>query len=108
MLTLPITGQRYDVVITMNQGDVASDFWLRAIPQVACSDNDSVDNIKGIVHYGSSTGTPTTIGYSYVDSCDDEDASNLVPYISQDVDDSYWTQGESVEVKYNSENLYRW
>lgn len=57
----------------MNESSIATDFWMRAIPQLACSDNDSTDNIKGIVHYGSSDSTPTTTGYSYVDSCADED-----------------------------------
>lgn len=53
-------GQRYDVIVTADQASVASDFWLRAIPQTACSDNDNADDIKGIIHYGSSTGTPET------------------------------------------------
>lgn len=45
-----VTGQRYDVIITADQASVADSFWVRAIPQAACSDNDSTDNIKGIVH----------------------------------------------------------
>ena len=43
-------GQRYDVIVTANQSDIASDFWLRAIPDVSivcslswhCSDDKQV------------------------------------------------------------------
>ncbi|KAF1344333.1 Cupredoxin [Delphinella strobiligena] len=101
-------GERYDVIVTMDQASVATDFWLRAIPQIACSDNDSTDNIKAIVHYNDSSSTPTTTGYSYTDSCDDESLSDLVPYVSVDADSSYWSQNESVTVAFNSDNLFRW
>jgi FtsP/CotA-like multicopper oxidase with cupredoxin domain len=30
-------GQRYDIVVTADQASVADNFWLRAIPQAACS-----------------------------------------------------------------------
>ena len=30
-------GQRYDVIVTADQASVADSFWLRAIPQSACS-----------------------------------------------------------------------
>ncbi|KAF2141091.1 multicopper oxidase [Aplosporella prunicola CBS 121167] len=100
-------GQRYDVIITADQADVASDFWLRAIPQTACSDNDSTNNIKGIVHYGTSTGMPATTAYSYTDGCDDEDLSNLVPYVSKDAS-SGTSLAESVAVGQNDDNLFRW
>jgi Multicopper oxidase len=62
---------------------------MRAIPQEACSDNDSTDNIKGIVYYGDSASTPTTTGYTYTDSCDDENLSDLVPYLSQSASSTY-------------------
>lgn len=45
-------GQRYDVIVTANQASVASDFWLRAVPDTFCSNNYNPDNIKGIIHYG--------------------------------------------------------
>jgi FtsP/CotA-like multicopper oxidase with cupredoxin domain len=61
--------QRYDVIVTADQESVATDFWMRAIPQAACSDNDSTDNIKAVVHYDASTATPSTTGYSYTDEC---------------------------------------
>lgn len=43
---------------------------------------DLVDNIKGIIRYGNSTADPTTSAYDYSDSCEDEDSSNLVPYLA--------------------------
>jgi FtsP/CotA-like multicopper oxidase with cupredoxin domain len=100
-------GQRYDVIVTADQGSVATDFWMRAIPQIACSDNDSTDNIRGIVHYGDSTSTPSTTGYSYTDSCLDESVSNLVPYVSKTVDAV--TQGilETATVG-RSGSVFRW
>lgn len=77
-------GQRYDVIVTATES--TGNFWLRAIPQESCSDNDNVDNILGIVRYDStSTDEPSTTVYDLDDSCADEDASNLVPYLSMDV-----------------------
>lgn len=78
-------GQRYDIIVTATE--TTGDFWMRAIPQESCSDNDNVDNILGIVRYdGSSTADPTTSAYSdLTDSCDDEDSANLVPYVAIDV-----------------------
>ncbi|KAL1849720.1 hypothetical protein Plec18167_005291 [Paecilomyces lecythidis] len=101
-------GQRYDIIVTADQSDVADNFWMRAIPQEACSDNDSTDNIKGIVYYGDSPSTPTTTGYSYTDSCDDEDLSNLVPVVSQDVSAATWQDIEDATVGTNSDSLFRW
>jgi FtsP/CotA-like multicopper oxidase with cupredoxin domain len=75
-------GQRYDIIVKANQ--TAGNYWLRAIPQVACSDNDNSDNIKAIVTYSTvSIADPTTTAYDYVDGCDDETA-NIVPYLSMD------------------------
>ncbi|KAF4310328.1 Multicopper oxidase type 1 [Botryosphaeria dothidea] len=100
-------GQRYDVIVTADQASVASDFWLRAIPQSACSDNDNTDDIKGIIHYGSSTDTPSTSAYDYTDACVDEDSSDLVPYVSKTAT-SGTSLAEAVTVAYNSDNLFRW
>lgn len=50
-------GQRYDVILTADQASVATDFWLRAIPDSFCSENYNGDDIKGIIRYGDSTGT---------------------------------------------------
>lgn len=100
-------GQRYDVIITADQASVASDFWLRAIPQSACSDNDNTDDIKGIIYYGSSPSTPSTSAYDYSDSCDDE-TDNIVPYLSKTVGDSSSTNLEAASVGFNSDSLFRW
>lgn len=81
---------------------------MRAIAQEACSDNDSTDNIRGIIYYGDSASTPTTTGYNYTDSCDDEDLSDLVPYLSQDASSPYYNASEPVTLGTNSENLFRW
>lgn len=80
---------------------------MRAIPQSACSDNDNADDIKGIVYYGSSAGTPSTSAYDYTDECADE-TDNLVPYISQDVSDAEWTKLEEATVGTNDDSLFRW
>ncbi|KAH8703390.1 Cupredoxin [Talaromyces proteolyticus] len=63
-------GQRYDVIITADKSFGVDNFWLRAIPQAACSENDSADNIRSIVYYGDSPGIPNTTGYTYVDNCE--------------------------------------
>ncbi|KAK7183195.1 hypothetical protein DPSP01_011427 [Paraphaeosphaeria sporulosa] len=100
-------GQRYDVIITADQASVADNFWLRAIPQSACSDNDNSDDIKGIVYYGDSVGTPSTSAYTYDDSCDDETA-NITPYLSKTVGDSSSTNTEAASVAFNDDSLFRW
>lgn len=80
-------GQRYDVIVTALSAETISNFWVRAIPQESCSSNENVNNILGIIRYDSlSTGDPTTSPHSdLVDSCDDEDASKLAPYLAVDV-----------------------
>ncbi|KAL0938056.1 laccase-1 precursor [Colletotrichum truncatum] len=99
-------GQRYDIIVTADQASTADNFWMRAIPQSACSDNDSTDNIKGIVSYGT-VDTPTTTSYDYTDSCDDE-TDNLVPYLSKTVSDANWDDLESATVGKNSAGLFKW
>ncbi|KAL3432359.1 laccase [Aspergillus tetrazonus] len=103
-------GQRYDVIITADQASVADSFWLRAVPQEACSENESADNIRGIIYYGSSTSTPKTSAYDYTDSCSDEDPSNLTPMVNPlSVSSSpFYTKSEPVTLGTNAENLFRW
>ena len=82
---------------------------MRAIPQAACSDNDSSENIRGILHYGTSTddaSSPTTTGYDFVDGCVDE--TNLVPTISNTAGTSFYMDTEAVTVGYNSANVFKW
>jgi Multicopper oxidase len=107
MISITIA-QRYDVIVTANQESVASDFWIRAIPQSACSSNANIDGIKGIVHYGSSTGTPSTSAYDFTDECVDEEYANLIPYVSKDVGTEFWDETETVTVGKNSNNIFNW
>lgn len=100
-------GQRYDVIITADQASVASDFWLRAIPQSACSENANADDIRGIVYYGSSPGTPSTTAYAYEDSCDDETA-NIVPHVAKSVGSASSTSAEAASISFNDDALFRW
>jgi FtsP/CotA-like multicopper oxidase with cupredoxin domain len=54
-------GQRYDLIVTADQSDVASDFWLRAAPDTFCSDNANADNILGMIHYDGALISPCHI-----------------------------------------------
>ncbi|KAB8205459.1 extracellular dihydrogeodin oxidase/laccase [Aspergillus parasiticus] len=101
-------GQRYDIIVTAKELD-SGDFWLRAIPQEACSETDAVDNIKGIIRYNSSsTAEPTTSAYSYTDSCSDEASSDLVPYLAIKASENYvYSTSEDVAVQV-TENALLW
>lgn len=79
---------------------------MRAIPQSACSDNDSEDNIRGIVSYTDTVSTPETTGWDYTDSCDDE-TSNLVPYVSKTVGSSLSTTAETAGIAV-VDGLFKW
>lgn len=101
-------GQRYDVIInTTGMTDIADDFWVRAVPQSACSDNDNGDNIKGIISYGASVGTPETTSYDYIDSCADESSDDLVPYLSKTVSTESWTVDEAATVG-TASGYFKW
>ena len=104
------TGQRYDIIVRADKASIAKNFWLRAIPQEACSENQNPTNIKGIVYYGSSPSRPTTTAYSYTDACDDEDMSNLVPIVNPYTITSnpLYNESEPVSLGKNSQSLYRW
>ncbi|KAL9075426.1 MAG: hypothetical protein Q9157_004028, partial [Trypethelium eluteriae] len=55
----------------------------------------------GIVHYGSSTGTPTTTAWDQsirVGACEDEPAASLVPYLSLDAGSSSYSPDLPVTV----------
>lgn len=99
-------GQRYDIVVTATES--SGNFWIRAIPQTACSDNDNADNIMGILMYDSTDTTePSTSAYSYTDSCDDEDMSTLVPYLSKTVSTEDEDDDFAVTVG-RSNNVFKW
>ncbi|KAI2607872.1 multicopper oxidase [Hypoxylon sp. NC1633] len=72
-------GQRYDIIVQADQADVADSFWMRAIPQSACSENDNTEDIRGIVTYTDTATTPTTTAWDFIDSCEDE-TDNIIPY----------------------------
>lgn len=103
-------GQRYDVIITADQSSVAGDFWIRAIPDVYCSENDNTADIRGILHYNSSTSTPNTTAWTYTEtSCTGEDSADMVPYLSLDASSTFTSSNESnVTVAYNTDNVYKW
>ena len=99
-------GQRYDIIV--NASESSGNFWMRAIPQTSCSENANADNIKGIVRYDStSTSDPTTSGYTYSDSCDDELISNLVPYFSLNASSEVLEDDFEVTVG-RSGSLFKW
>ncbi|KKY22076.1 putative multicopper oxidase [Diplodia seriata] len=102
-------GQRYDVIITADQESIGTDFWMRAIPQTACSNNDNPDNIKGIVRYSTSISSddPETTGYEYTNECVDEAMSDLVPYLSKNAE-SGTSLLEAVTLGRNTDNYNRW
>ncbi|KAI0127257.1 multicopper oxidase [Xylariales sp. AK1849] len=99
-------GQRYDLIVTADQADVADTFWMRAVPQAACSDNDNADDIMGIVSYTGTVTDPTTSGWDYTDGCVDDTAS-LVPYITKNVGSSDVNTSEDVSIAI-SNSLFKW
>ncbi|KAJ4202735.1 hypothetical protein NW759_015299 [Fusarium solani] len=100
-------GQRIDVVVTADQAVTSGSFWLRAIPQSACSDITNGDNVRGIVYYGDSTAIPETTGHTYTDSCGDE-TPNMVPAVPKNVEGANWSDFEDAAVGRNSAGLFKW
>ncbi|KAJ4152357.1 hypothetical protein NW754_004150 [Fusarium falciforme] len=100
-------GQRIDVIVNADQGDVSDNFWLRAVPQSACSNIESADNVRGIVYYGESPSTPDTSAYEFVDGCEDE-TPNLVPAVPKTVQGAEWSDFEDATVGRNDAGLFRW
>jgi FtsP/CotA-like multicopper oxidase with cupredoxin domain len=94
-------GQRYDIIVTANA--TADNYWMRAIAQTACSDNANPDNILGIVRYDStSTADPTSDQWADTvaqNTCEDEDASLLVPYLAIAASDADVTDDFSVVIE---------
>lgn len=80
---------------------------MRAIPQVACSNNANTDGILGIIYYDGEPATPTTTGYSYVDACVDESVTSLVPHVAIDAAEPHWTDLEDVNTLSVS-NVFLW
>jgi FtsP/CotA-like multicopper oxidase with cupredoxin domain len=108
-LTTLTIGQRYDVILTANQRQTSESFWIRAIPQEACSENANPENIKGILYYGSRPNkTPTTKAFPFIDSCVDEPSTSLIPQVPKSVSDANWRDLTDVTVRRNTANLFRW
>ncbi|KAJ5476195.1 CAZyme family AA1 [Penicillium sp. IBT 31633x] len=101
-------GQRYDVIVTANKRRTADSFWIRAIPQLACSESANPDNIKGILHYSSRPHTPRTKAFDFIDECVDEPSTSLVPHVPKTVSPADWQDLTDVTVGRNSANLFRW
>ncbi|KAJ5771101.1 uncharacterized protein N7511_003152 [Penicillium nucicola] len=101
-------GQRYDIIVTA-KNLTSGNFWLRAIPQEACSETDAVDNVKGIIRYDSTSAKdPTTFAYGYTDSCADEASSDLVPYLPINASETYtYDASEKVAVEV-TDNALLW
>jgi FtsP/CotA-like multicopper oxidase with cupredoxin domain len=101
-------GQRYDVIVTGKQ-ITSGNFWLRAIPQEACSETKATNLVKGIIGYDSSAiAEPTTSAWSYADSCADESPSDLIPYLALNASSTYmYNEGENVEVQV-TDNAMLW
>ncbi|KAI1501910.1 multicopper oxidase [Biscogniauxia marginata] len=76
-------GQRYDVIVEANQEP--GNYWMRAIPQLACGTNDMTLDIRGIVSYdGVDAAEPTSLMWTYDDTCNDEPLEGLVPFVPID------------------------
>lgn len=88
-------GQRYDIIVEANAE--SGDYWLRAGWQTVCATNNNAAGMTGIIRYDSeSTADPTTTGIALSSACGDEDSSNLVPYLVQDVGDIVFSTEESL------------
>ena len=73
-----------------------------------CSENANPTNVKGIIYYSDSLSTPSTTGYSYTDSCVDEDMSDLTPIVSETVSSPFYNKSEPVSLGKTGGSLYRW
>ncbi|KAL4923143.1 Cupredoxin [Aspergillus undulatus] len=101
-------GQRYDVIINTDQSSVADSFWLRSIPQQACSDIEFPDDIRGIFHYSDEPTEPTTTAWPFDDGCPDEPYESLIPKVPRTVQPPDWQDNTFAELGTNSDNLFRW
>lgn len=103
-------GQRYDIIVNANMSAVADDFWIRAVPDSYCSENDNSNHIRGILHYGSSTSTPSTTAVDYSENnCAGESSDNIVPYLAISPSTSADSSDDlAVTIATNSDNLFKW
>jgi hypothetical protein len=82
---------------------------MRAVPQTGCSNNNSTDNIRGIVYYGNNgQGIPSTTGHNTTTGCTDESGS-LSPVLSKSVSQDFtYYENETVTLGANSAGLFVW
>ncbi|KAH8882067.1 putative extracellular dihydrogeodin oxidase/laccase [Thozetella sp. PMI_491] len=104
-------GQRYDIIVTANA--TSDNYWMRAIVVQACSENDSPNNVLGIVRYDStSTSDPTSSAWDdAVDTgsdCADEDMSSLVPYVAVAATDDPTNTTDFAVQLYQSNGIGLW
>ncbi|KNG91191.1 putative extracellular dihydrogeodin oxidase/laccase [Aspergillus nomiae NRRL 13137] len=103
-------GQRYDIIVQADQP--VDNYWIRAVPQSACSNIPTGDNIKGIVHYiGAEDGEdPTTVKWDYGDDtqCLDRPMSDLVPWVALDAMISNTTSLNDAVAPTNAGSIFLW
>lgn len=97
-----------DVIVTANQADVASSFWLRADPQEACTKTQNPRNVMGIVRYGDDSSLPTTKGLNFTDSCQEEATAHLIPKVPKDVQVNSKKVIENVTLHEDEHNIFKW
>lgn len=92
-------GQRYDIIVEASAA--SGDYWLRGQWVTACSNNGNPNGITGIIRYdSSSTADPTTTStVTTAETCGDEPAASLVPYLSLDVGTMADTAVEALSFK---------
>jgi FtsP/CotA-like multicopper oxidase with cupredoxin domain len=104
-------GQRYDIIVHANATS-GSSYWMRADNQQSCSDTIDNRNIKGIFAYSGTAMTtvaPTSVGYSYTDSCLDEPYASLVPHVKLNAGPADVVEGPlDVVLASNSAQLLKW
>lgn len=99
-------GQRYDVLVTANQA--SANYWVRAIPQKTCSDNDNANDIRGILRYSSSSADPVSKPYLFPDDCDDMSMSTLVPYLPLSVGSQSASEDLPITAQISSDRVVQW
>ncbi|KAK6839874.1 hypothetical protein PG987_005740 [Apiospora arundinis] len=107
------SGQRYDVVV--EAGQAVGNYWLRAIYQTACNnnDNDNKDNILGIVRYAGAAAAPeseptTTVNPAITNSCGDEPSESLVPWVAHEVGGADVRDTIGVGWYYQLDLVFKW
>ncbi|KAF2760204.1 multicopper oxidase [Pseudovirgaria hyperparasitica] len=99
-------GQRYNVIIEADQPHGA--YWMRSDNQNACAGTVQATDIKGIVRYIGTDGTPTSTAHGYTGECVDEKSSLIKPILQLDAFASDIDIQKAVTVAPDSNNMFRW